>query len=105
MVLEAEKQFLLEFIKDLNAVATSNKHPTYEDVDFNNLIDVRVLLQGGPELHQQVVHLTQRHQGRTHYFEIDGMFRISSSFHQVLKSFKDMNCRPKEEVGWVKLFN
>ena len=68
-------------------------------------MEVRVLLQRGPESQQQVVHLTQKHQGRTHYFEIDGMFRISSSFNKVLKAFKDEKWRPMEELGWIKLFN
>ena len=68
-------------------------------------MEVRVLLQRGPDSQQPVVHLTEKHQERTHHFEIDGMFRISSSFHNVLKKFKDGICRPMEEVGWIKMFN
>ena len=49
MWLEAEKQFLLDFITLADAVATSNAHPTQTTVDIKNMFEVRVLLQGPPE--------------------------------------------------------
>jgi hypothetical protein len=48
-VLEAEKQFLFNFIALADAVATTNSHPTQTTVDLNNIFEVRVILQGPPE--------------------------------------------------------
>ena len=50
MVLEAERQFLLDFIQLADAVATSNAHPTQTTVDIKNMFEVRVLLQGPPRI-------------------------------------------------------
>ena len=49
VVLEAEKQFLINFIVLADTVATSNAHPTQTTVDLQNMFEVRVLLQGPPE--------------------------------------------------------
>ena len=49
VVLEAEKQFLLDFIALADAVAATNSHPTQTTVDLNNMFEVRVILQGPPE--------------------------------------------------------